>query len=620
MPSQRPHRRILSLFAALLMSATAGAQTIDNKGTEFILAFIPNAGTQARDVEVHITADTATEARVRYPMNAPVFDSTVAVLPGAVTVVTLPGSAEVAWQPDVIQDNAVHITAGDEVVVYAVNRAVASSDAALALPVDALDTRYRVATYHPGLKNEFAVVAAFDNTMVTITPATFMIGRGVPFTITLNRGQGYFNHNRPAGIQDLTGTLIQANRPVTVTNGNDCVNVPFDVAACDHIFEIATPEQSWGMEVAVAGLPLRPAGTIYRIIPSLTGTTVTLDGVELPGPFFAGSFFETGPLAGNHVFRADAPILVVQFMPGARAEGPTARIGDPAMGNITPVAQYQRQYTFSTVDAAQFTQNFVSIIADNSDVGTLTLDGIAVPATEFTPIATSNLSVALVPIANGTHTTASAGGHGITVEGLGDFNSYLYPGGLELRRLSSIVDNDPPLCTLAVPSNGSVTGSASDSRASEDRNGNGVLDAGEDLNRNGVIDVDSGIFSVVLDSSENVRFTLMPFAVGAPSANFRVDLVDPSLHGSAGIVVGDRGGNFCYRTASLEPTALPRLACDVDLDRNVDRLDITAITAARNQPAADANDPRDADHSGTINVLDARMCTQLCTQAACAIL
>ena len=62
MPSQRPRRWILSLLATLLVSATAGAQTIDNKGTEFILAFIPNAFPQPQGIELHIAADTATEA------------------------------------------------------------------------------------------------------------------------------------------------------------------------------------------------------------------------------------------------------------------------------------------------------------------------------------------------------------------------------------------------------------------------------------------------------------------------------------------------------------------------------------------------------------------------------
>jgi hypothetical protein len=58
--------------------------------------------------------------------------------------------------------------------------------------------------------------------------------------------------------------------------------------------------------------------------------------------------------------------------------------------------------------------------------------------------------------------------------------------------------------------------------------------------------------------------------------------------------------------------------CDIDLDGDVDRNDISAITAARNTPAL-PGDPRDNDGNGVINVNDARQCTLLCTLARCAI-
>ncbi|MEJ2604646.1 MAG: Ig-like domain-containing protein [Gammaproteobacteria bacterium] len=61
------------------------------------------------------------------------------------------------------------------------------------------------------------------------------------------------------------------------------------------------------------------------------------------------------------------------------------------------------------------------------------------------------------------------------------------------------------------------------------------------------------------------------------------------------------------------------LRCDIDGDEDVDRNDISLITAARNQPAAGPGDPRDNDNSGTIDVNDARQCVLLCTLPRCAI-
>jgi hypothetical protein len=57
--------------------------------------------------------------------------------------------------------------------------------------------------------------------------------------------------------------------------------------------------------------------------------------------------------------------------------------------------------------------------------------------------------------------------------------------------------------------------------------------------------------------------------------------------------------------------------CDVDANRQVDRNDINAIFAARNQPAV-PGDARDYDGDGIITVKDARACVLQCTNANCA--
>ena len=58
--------------------------------------------------------------------------------------------------------------------------------------------------------------------------------------------------------------------------------------------------------------------------------------------------------------------------------------------------------------------------------------------------------------------------------------------------------------------------------------------------------------------------------------------------------------------------------CDADFDGDVDRVDISMIFAARNQPATGPNDPRDFDGDGVITVLDGRRCVLMCTLPGCA--
>jgi len=82
------------------------------------------------------------------------------------------------------------------------------------------------------------------------------------------------------------------------------------------------------------------------------------------------------------------------------------------------------------------------------------------------------------------------------------------------------------------------------------------------------------------------------------------------------------GGTECTRvgfsTQSLYLPVAEVLRCDANDDGAIDRNDIRAIAANRNQPATGPGDPMDWDENGTINVLDARGCQRACTLPRCA--
>ena len=63
----------------------------------------------------------------------------------------------------------------------------------------------------------------------------------------------------------------------------------------------------------------------------------------------------------------------------------------------------------------------------------------------------------------------------------------------------------------------------------------------------------------------------------------------------------------------------PAAACDVDLDGDIDKVDLSLISRARGQPASGPNDPRDADGDGTITPNDVKVCIPRCTRLSCAI-
>jgi hypothetical protein len=410
---------------------------VDNKGREFFLGFLPNP-LGAATASVNLTSDVATSATVQYPAVSPSFSQTVALTPGQVTVVNVPAGAHANWTAGRVLNNAVRVAGAEEFVAYVVNRAPFTSDAGMALPIDALGTSYLVTTARGSAivgqdRSQFLVLAAFDGTTVTVTPtATVRIPApgtnappGVPFQVTLNRGEGFRAEALNSGA-DLSGTLIEADRPLAMVNGNLCTNVPTTTAFCDHIFEVGHPLRSWGTRVLVTNLPNRAGGSVYRVMASESATVVSLDGVP-QATLNRGQFFELGPIAGSHLFEGTAPIWVTQFMTGSTSPG--ANAGDPAMANMIPPDQFLERYTFSTVGGGQFNRHFLSLIAPSSAVGTLLLDGTPVAAGSFTPIGSTGFSAAVVPLAEGSHTTSSTVPHGITVEGLNQDDSYIYPGG-----------------------------------------------------------------------------------------------------------------------------------------------------------------------------------------------
>lgn len=528
---------------------------LDNKGTSFIIGFTPNYPSYSGyKVALHLTSEVATEATINYPVNSPTFTTTVAVTPGSITVVDLPVESQSAWVADTILNNAVEVAAKDEVVAYMINLAPATSDAALALPVDTLNNEYIVSTYNEAfIAAAFVIVAPFDNTTVTITPSNNAKGghsAGVPFDVVLNRGQGFMVQGAVNGLNGgLAGSVVTSDKPIEVTNGNGCTQVPLGTPACDTLMEVAQPVQSWGKEALVVNLPNRPSGSIYRVVAAQDNTSVSLDGAVI-GTINRGGYLETAVLPGSHVISGDNPIFVTQYMTGQNYSGAT--LGDPAMGNMIPTAQFLKDYTFSTVGGSQFAQHYLSIIAKNADVGALVLDGIPVDATQFSPIVGTDYSAAVLRLPEGTHTTSSVNPHGITVEGYNDYDSYLYPGGALFRFINPVGDPFPPICDVSsmMTLNGTLfTGSGTDNRPSEDTNGNKTLDPGEDLNNNGIIDKDTGIFFIALkDGAQNLKLMPDMFVPGSGKVNFNALPVNPSLVSSGVVVVTDGAGNTCEAT------------------------------------------------------------------------
>ena len=559
---------VVALVAAsLLVPVTVNAQ-VDNQGRDFYLPFLPNIFNPT--VEVHLTSDVATTVNIEYPVNSPTFTTSVSVVPGDITIVQVPATSAQGWTIGTVDNNAVRAFSDDPFIAYMINRRPTTSDAALALPVDALNTEYLVKTYFsnivPSDRGEFGIVAPFNNTTVEIIPSNNLAGpgggfpAGTPFTITLDQGEGFLGQSTTSGTNgDLTGTVISADKPVAVTNGNLCTNVPPSQTFCDHIFQFAHPLQSWGNAVVVSNLPNLPDGAVYRVLAAEDNTTIQQNGSAV-AVLNSGEFYETGRLTGNHEFTGDKPVFVTQFMTGINPGD-----GDPAMGSMIPRDQYLSNYTFSTVGGDQFAQNFLTVIAENDDAGSLLLDGSPIPVGEFTAIGTTGFSAATVPLDEGTHTTSSSGRHGITVIGVNDDDSYIYPGGALFDFINPVVDTNPPECV------GNLSGLTFSGSVSDDDDAD-----------------DTGVFFVQLGSgSTNLTLDVGPFDPGDSPVSYTVTLTDPNQPGSGTVVGTDGSGNTCSIDINIpvdKSDTTPPVCADIDMEFNGPNGALSAVNTAASDP------------------------------------
>src|SRR5262249_12626194 len=254
-----------------------------NQGTDFWLMFPQNFfdGFGPAVQKLFITSAVATSGIVSIPGSN--FSQGFSVSADSVTTVELPFIQ--VFQSDVVQAKGVRITAQQPVVVYGMNQRNATSDAFLAMPVTALGTDHYAMSYGSmsfAPSSEIGIVAAVDNTNVTLTP-TVTTGShlaGIPYSLTLNQGQTYLLQNTvPTAASDLTGSHISANKPIAVFSGHMAATIPTDTMCCaDHLVEQLPPTAAWGKRFALVPLATRFKGDFFRFVAATDGTQIYLNG------------------------------------------------------------------------------------------------------------------------------------------------------------------------------------------------------------------------------------------------------------------------------------------------------------------------------------------------------
>ena len=328
-----------------------------------------------------------------------------------------------------------------------------SNDASLLLPSTAMTGNVRVTGQQgwSGILGAYiAVTGTTDGTNVTAylsNTATVIGGGGVSggspggqVTFTLNAGDVVELVAPPEA--DLSGTLVQADKPIQVIHGMPCVQSPIGVQACDHIEESVFPAETFGKHYFVTR-PTGPnsgaVGHVVRMYGNVDGTALQYPAGAPPGApmtLSAGQVVDLGVVEQDFEVVGDHEFAVSSFQLGAEIVDPgnvaPNQKGDPAQSLATAVEQFRDKYIFLAPD--DYDVNFVDVIQPME--AQVTVDGAAGPTP--TPIS-SNYGIARIPLGpgnGGAHVLTANAGVGIQVMGYGAYTSYQYPGGLNLLAIA----------------------------------------------------------------------------------------------------------------------------------------------------------------------------------------
>ena len=178
-----------------------------------------------------------------------------------------------------IEDKGVHVQVdSNNVVVIGQSLRVHRADTDgtyLALPtVDLNITQYKYFELNMVLgvgrwTSQSLVVATQPNTTMNITvtqpvrtiidSVTVDLVAGTEYTYSLDQLQTFFIQH----LEDLTGTKILTDKPVSLFSGHSCAILPLGGGDCDHMIEQSMPTALWGTSYYVAPIPR--IGSIYYI-------------------------------------------------------------------------------------------------------------------------------------------------------------------------------------------------------------------------------------------------------------------------------------------------------------------------------------------------------------------
>jgi gliding motility-associated-like protein len=440
-------------FILICCVCTCFAQS--NQGKEFWTGYMSHIeSTGLSEMSLYITGSSSTTGKVELADGS--FSEAFEVKANQVTTVTIPrDKAFMKAQGQFLK--GIHITALKNVAVYAHIFASSVSGATLLLPVNALGKNYYSINYAQQSNSDvdnlrsyssFMVIGTEDNTVVEVKPTADLLDgtrAGQLITLTLKKGEVY----QGLALTDLTNTTIR-----TVSTNGDCKRIAVFSGSTkigigcreagftsDNLFQQVYPTTSWGKHYITVPLKGRNYD-VFRVIFSEDNTTLTVNGRQTFVPTRSSQVYEFKSTDAN-VISADKPIQVVQYAvsQGQQLNNCVADVddlGDPEMIYLTPTEQTLDHVTLYSTPYYGIRSHYINVVIKDAYKATFTIDGK--PYTSFATLPQDpTYAYAQIPVSSEAHNIRAADGFNAIAYGFGQYESYGYAAGANLKNLNQFI-------------------------------------------------------------------------------------------------------------------------------------------------------------------------------------
>ena len=435
------HHTCKCILSAILY--IVGGDT-DEETVNFFVGFSDNLRYLAYKMEEQLFITTGAPDPVSFTVETLLgFNHSGMVTDDLAYVVSLSHTYQVSHSSD--SSKGIRISARSKwVTVYGQNYYKGTADAFLALPC----SRQNIEEYvYYGImfhgehdlyvgSSQLLIVGCEDNTTVTVASQT----------ITLDMMETYLY----ARAQDLTGTRVVSNNPISLFSGHECTFIPEGATFCDHLTEQLPNSATWGTHFLTASLAGRNTDDMYRILTSQPSTIVNVTcSTQLQSKVYsllsAGDWeaieIPQSNISSYCAIESNKPLLLVQFALSRK----TGSNGDPFMMIVPAIEQYDSDY--NVYMPPEFSRHFVTVFVtpEYYQPDMIYIDDVSQEGADWAAINCTDTTICgyatYAELPAGTHRLYHAGFRatiGVSVYGFHEKNSYGYPGGLRLFPAASM--------------------------------------------------------------------------------------------------------------------------------------------------------------------------------------